>query len=215
MGKSTAGLGRELGLNSQETNILLRDAGYLEGEPGDWRLTEKGQEHAEQQHWDVSSPMHAGYVTTRWDDSVLEGLGEVSPERKQQIDDEISARRAELRRQRQERQTDPENISDDEPGGTGYADTDDDGMEIDGKAAGIVIALIAGGYVAGKVVKWAKPHVEKWWNETAHPKLVAAREQLVAKFKKSTDNQQEDTISDNPKVEEIKNIGEKDGGEKS
>lgn len=47
MGKSTAGLGRELGLNSQETNILLRDEGYLEGEPGDWRLTDKGREHAE------------------------------------------------------------------------------------------------------------------------------------------------------------------------
>ena len=48
MNMSTAGLGRELGLNSQETNILLRDEGYQKGEPGDWTLTEKGREHATQ-----------------------------------------------------------------------------------------------------------------------------------------------------------------------
>lgn len=58
--------------------------------------------------------MHEGYVTTRWGDEVLEELGEVGPERKQQIDDEISARRAELRRQGQEQQAVLEDESDDD-----------------------------------------------------------------------------------------------------
>lgn len=215
MGMSTAGLGRELGLNSQETNILLRDEGYQEGEPGDWRLTEKGQAHAEQQHWDVSSPTHAGYVTTRWDDSVLEDIGEVSPERKRRIDDEISARRAERRRQREERQAEFESEHDDDSDGPVYGYGDDGGAEIDGKAAGVIVAAIAGGILLVKGAKWAKPRVEKWWNETAQPKLAATKEKLATKFKKAEDSQQGETPSGSPEVEESKGGAEKDEGEKS
>ena len=176
MTMSTAGLGRELGLNSQETNILLRDEGYQKGEPGDWTLTEKGREHATQQHWGVSSSMHAGYLTTRWDDEVLEDIGTVSPERKQQIDDEISARRAEQLRQRKERQAELENRSDEDA--------------IDSKAVGVVAAVVAGGILVAKGAKWAKPRVEKWWEETAHPKLTATKEKVIAKFRKNAGKRQ-------------------------
>ena len=215
MGRSTAGLGRDLGLNSQEMNILLRDKGYLEGEPGDWKLTDKGREHAEQQHWDVPSSGHAGYVTTRWDDSVREDIGEVSPECKQRIDDEISARRAEQRRQRQERQAELESGSADVTDESIYGHDDDEGAEIDGKAAGIIIAAIAGGYLLVRGAKWAKPRVERWWNETAQPKLVVTKEKLAAKFKKAADSRQEETTSGSPEAEEIKDKGEKDAGEKN
>lgn len=212
MSRSTAGLGRELGLNSQETNILLRDAGYLEGEPGDWRLTEKGQEHADQRHWDVPSSMHAGYLTTRWDDEVLEDLGEVSPERKREIDDEITTRRAEQRRQREERQAELENLADDDLDDSDYAE---DEVEIDGKTVGAFIGGALAGIVLAKVAEWAKPHVEKWWDETGHPKLIAAKGWVVAKIKRSADAQQEEAASDNPDVETIEETDEKDEGEKN
>lgn len=218
MGKSTAGLGRELGLNSQETNILLRDAGYLEGEPGDWRLTKKGREHAEQEHWDVSSPMHAGYITTRWDDSVLEELGEVSSERRQQIDDEISARRAELRRQREERREESESEDEDGEFSDSFRDrTDDEDVEIDGKTVGIIAAVIAGEYLAIKGAKWAKPRIEKWWNATAQPKIIATKERIAPKFKKDEGVTQEEAAPSTPEagVEEARCMGEKDEGKES
>lgn len=194
MNMSTAGLGRELGLNSQETNILLRDEGYQKGEPGDWTLTEKGREHATQQHWGVSSSMHAGYLTTRWDDEVLEDIGTVSPERKQQIDDEISARRAEQLRQRKERQAELENGSDEDADDSyGYGQNSDEDA-IDSKAVGVVAAVVAGGILVAKGAKWAKPRVEKWWKETAHPKLTATKEKVIAKFRKNAGKRQgEDT----------------------
>jgi hypothetical protein len=211
MGKSTAGLGRELGLNSQETNILLRDEGYLEGEPGDWRLTDKGREHAEQQHWDVPSSMHAGYLTTRWGDEVLEDIGTVSPERKRQIDDEISARRAEQRRQREERQAELEdrgndNVDDD----YSYRQSSEEDP-IEGKTAGAIVAVIAGGILLAKGVKWAKPRVEKWWKEAARPKLIATKEKAVAKFKKNTGERQseEGPAPASETLEESKDVGEK------
>lgn len=215
MGRSTAALGRDLGLNSQEMNILLRDKGYLEGEPGDWKLTDKGREHAKQQHWDVPSSGHAGYVTTRWDDSVREDIGEVSPECKRQIDDEISARRAEQHRQRQERQTALDNNGDDDSeDGYSYDRYGEDAV-IDGKAAGVAIAVLAIGFLGAKFAKWAKPRVEKWWDETAQPKLSVTKEKLAARFKKAADSQQEEMASGSPKAEESRNKGEKDEGEKN
>ena len=217
MSKSTAGLGRELGLNCQEMNILLRNEGYLEGEPGNWKLTEKGQGHAAQQHWDVSSSMHEGYVTTRWGDEVLEELGEVGPERKQQIDDEISARRAELRRQRQEQQAVLEDESDEDSDEPVYGYSDDEDAEIDGKTAGIIVAAIAGGILFAKGAKWVKPRVEKWWNETAQPKLAVTKKRLATKFKMAANSHREETIpgKSEAEVEEIKNMDKKNEGEKN
>lgn len=208
MSKSTSGLGRELGLNSQEMNILLRDAGYLKGEPGNWTVTEKGQEYADQRHWDVSNSMHAGYLTTRWDDKILEELGTVSPERKQQIDDEIATRRAEQRIQKQEYQTEINNEYGNNSDDPIFENAEDESLETDGKTAGLTIA------VAGCLLfaKWAKPRIQKWWNEAGHTKFIAIKEKFVAKFKKDTDTQRKDAPSDNPKerTEEIEGTGEKD-----
>lgn len=95
-----------------------------------------------------------------------------------------------------------------------YGHDDDEGAEIDGKAAGIIIAAIAGGYLLVRGAKWAKPRVERWWNETAQPKLVVTKEKLAAKFKKAADSRQEETTSGSPEAEEIEDKGEKDAGEK-
>lgn len=43
MRKSARYLGRDVGLNAEEVNVWLKEEGYLEGEPGDYRVTEKGR----------------------------------------------------------------------------------------------------------------------------------------------------------------------------
>lgn len=202
MGMKTSRLAWELGMNSQEVNILLRDEGYLEGEPNDWRLTEKGNEYAHQQHWDVSAPRHAGYIITEWDDRVLEELGQVSPERKQEIRDEIAARRAKQRSQREKLQAECEDEAEDDFDSPDCAVADDGDIDIDGKTVGIAIAVVAGGILLARGIKWAKPRVEKWWGETAQPKLAASKERVIAKFKKSEDGQAKIELSDPEDVEE-------------
>lgn len=206
MVRSTAGLGREFGMNSQEMNILLRDEGYLEGEPGDWRPTEKGRDHASQHHWDVPSPMHAGYITTRWDDDVLEDIGPVSLERKREIRDEIAARRAEQRRQREELKAERESEPEDDFDSSDCVMADDEDIDIDGKTVGIAVAVIAGGILLAKGFKWAKPRVEKWWEETAQPKIAASKERVVAKFKKTGSDQVEIDSLESEDVEGTSNI---------
>lgn len=65
MRKSARYLGRDVGLNAEEVNVWLKEEGYLEGEPGDYRVTEKGRPYATQRHWETGSPNHAGYMFPR------------------------------------------------------------------------------------------------------------------------------------------------------
>lgn len=46
MRKSARCLGRDVGLNAEEVNVWLKEEGYLEGEPGDYRVTEKGRPYS-------------------------------------------------------------------------------------------------------------------------------------------------------------------------
>ncbi|MBW3080454.1 Sec23/Sec24 zinc finger-containing protein [Bifidobacterium saguinibicoloris] len=40
-------LGEKMGLTAREVNVLLKDRGFLEGEPGAYRITDEGSEHGE------------------------------------------------------------------------------------------------------------------------------------------------------------------------
>lgn len=45
---SARNLGQKCGLTAEEMNVLLKEEGYLEGEPGNYSPTEKGQEYSEE-----------------------------------------------------------------------------------------------------------------------------------------------------------------------
>lgn len=95
MRKSARYLGRDVGLNAEEVNVWLKEEGYLEGEPGDYRVTEKGRPYATQRHWETGSPNHAGYVSTSWKEEILNEIGPLSPERRRELSDSVAANRAE------------------------------------------------------------------------------------------------------------------------
>lgn len=82
---------------------------------------------------------------------------------------------------------------------------------MDGKTVGVVAAVVAGGILVAKGAKWAKPRVEEWWKETAHPKLTATKEKVVAKFRKNAGKRQgEDTSTPTAEtIEEMKSANEK------
>ena len=49
MRKSARILGEDYGLTAKEMNFLLKDEGYLEGAPGNYSVTEKGNAYAKEE----------------------------------------------------------------------------------------------------------------------------------------------------------------------
>lgn len=191
MRKSARYLGRDVGLNAEEVNVWLKEEGYLEGEPGDYRVTEKGRPYATQRHWETGSPNHAGYVSTSWKEEILNEIGPLSPERRRELSDSVAANRAEKKRQREEWEASLAANGDDSLD-DGQRDGNDASDSNGGKVAAAAITVIAVSFLAMKGAQAAKPHVEKWWRETARPKIVKTKKNVMAKFKGVSDEQGEE-----------------------
>ena len=191
MRKSARYLGRDVGLNAEEMNVWLKEEGYLEGEPGDYRVTEKGRPYATQRHWETGSPNHAGYVSTSWKEEILNEIGPLSPERRRELSDSVAANRAEKKRQREEWEASLAANGDDSLD-DGQRDGNDASDSNGGKVAAAAITVIAVSFLAVKAAQAAKPHVEKWWRETARPKIVKTKKNVMAKFKGVSDEQGEE-----------------------
>lgn len=191
MRKSARYLGRDVGLNAEEVNVWLKEEGYLEGEPGDYRVTEKGRPYATQRHWETGSSNHAGYVSTSWKEEILNEIGPLSPERRRELSDSVAANRAEKKRQREEWEASLAGNGDDSLD-DGQRDGNDASDSNGGKVAAAAITVIAVSFLAVKGAQAAKPHVEKWWRETARPKIVKTKKNVMAKFKGVSDEQGEE-----------------------
>lgn len=191
MRKSARYLGRDVGLNAEEVNVWLKEEGYLEGEPGDYRVTEKGRPYATQRHWETGSPNHAGHVSTSWKEEILNEIGPLSPERRRELSDSVAANRAEKKRQRGEWEASLAANGDDSLD-DGQRDGNDASDSNGGKVAAAAITVIAVSFLAVKGAQAAKPHVEKWWRETARPKIVKTKKNVMAKFKGVSDEQGEE-----------------------
>ena len=191
MRKSARYLGRDVGLNAEEMNVWLKEEGYLEVEPGDYRVTEKGRPYATQRHWETGSPNHAGYVSTSWKEEILNEIGPLSPERRRELSDSVAANRAEKKRQREEWEASLAANGDDSLD-DGQRDGNDASDSNGGKVAAAAITVIAVSFLAVKGAQAAKPHVEKWWRETARPKIVKTKKNVMAKFKGVSDEQGEE-----------------------
>lgn len=215
MGRMSARMiGRELGcMTAQEVNMLLCEEGYLEGEPGDYTVTEKGAPYAEERDYHRGTGGYATYnrywTTRSWDDSILDAIGDVSPERRRELTEKVAQHRDEAHR----RNFGLDNTVDDEDEDDGdYVTTtssDDDYVDIDGKSVAIIIGVIAGGFLLVKGAKAAAPHVQKWWGETAKPALTAAKDRVAAKFGRTGAAEQAEEAPEDP-VEMSGNEAESD-----
>lgn len=96
-GLSAQGIGKQIGATSVEVNRLLKDQGFLYGEPGAYYLTAKGKTFGAQE---VHDNGYGGYAyrsweTTHFDPSITEVL-DSSPDRLAKVRDDILARKREL-----------------------------------------------------------------------------------------------------------------------
>lgn len=74
MVKSARILGKDYGLTAQEMNQLLKDQGFLDGNPGEYFVTEKGAPFAKEIDFHRGSGGYAQYnrywTERTWDESI-------------------------------------------------------------------------------------------------------------------------------------------------
>ena len=96
MQKTASGLGRGLGLTGAELNCILKNQGFLTGEPGDYTPTEKAADYVEERDYHRGCGGYSWYnrswTTRAFDETIMDEL-DIN-------DDVISEVRDELRKKR-------------------------------------------------------------------------------------------------------------------
>lgn len=96
MGKSARILGDECGLTAQEMNRILKKQGFLEGEPGNYSLTEKGRQFGEEKY--KRTGPRSDYVLITYDDSIKKELN-ITKELKEEIRAEMEEERLQKKKE--------------------------------------------------------------------------------------------------------------------
>ena len=166
MGKSARILGTLLHLTAEEMNELLKLNGLLEGEPGDYQVTEEGDPYAterDEHRGPGGSPWYNRDWTVRtWDDSVLDAM-DTSPEMIREAKENVSERRRARRMVNEEDGIDEAVVIEE-----GESEDDDDYDSYDYLDTETVVkgAAIAGA-VVGAII--AAPHIRKLYKEKIKP----------------------------------------------
>ncbi|MDR6574771.1 hypothetical protein J2X60_003437 [Curtobacterium sp. 320] len=159
-------LGREFGLSAQEMNFILKEEGFLYGEPSAYGVTEKGAEFAseEDHHRGTGGYSHYNrYWTTRkWDERIADELV-IDDERKRELRDAIATSK---RAANELDDNEPEPSDEHTPS----AGSDDDRNRALILAVG---ALLVAAAAIGVVT--AAPRIRQWWVGTACPGLRRLR----------------------------------------
>ena len=85
-------MGQDFGLTAQEMNFVLKEEGYLQGEPGNYSVTEKGQQFADEQYHHRGTGGYSHYnrswETRTWDDCITDNL-DITVKKKREIQEAI------------------------------------------------------------------------------------------------------------------------------
>lgn len=148
-------LGHRLGLTAMEVNLLLRDGGILDGEPGAYGLTDKGREYAGERY--VETGPRSGYDLTTYDPRIIDDL-DTSRNRLQQVRAEASA----IRRERAEiRKANAVDLWPTSPANPDNQNT----VSSEGVDPRVVVAVIVAAGAAAYGIWKAAPRVRKMWKD--------------------------------------------------
>ncbi|MFI5820194.1 hypothetical protein ACIA8I_13885 [Streptomyces rishiriensis] len=175
MRKSARVLGQSYGLTAQEMNFILKEEGFLDGEPGNYSVTEKGKEYADEQHHSRGTGGYAQYnrawSTTTWNDEIANEL-EITDERKREIRQAIS----DARRKAGESDNVDADAADESDGTDGDESHDSNGALV---AAVGALLLAASAYGVYRAV----PYVKRFLNDKALPGIKNVKDRVWMKGK--------------------------------
>jgi hypothetical protein len=160
------------GLTAEQMNILLKDQGFLEGDPGAYRVTSKGEPFAAERIESSSGgdpSRNPSWGMRTWSPELEDEL-DLSPERKREVREIAS----DQRRQRAEQRAAAAAAAA-APSAADDSDTDGSGLQIDPlKTAAVVTAL----FVAGVAIWKGAPHAKRLWREKAAPGITNAKDRV-------------------------------------
>lgn len=187
--KSARIMGQDYGLTAQEMNFVLKEEGYLDGEPGSYSVTEKGSSYA------VEEDHHRGtggyswynrYWTTRtWDDSIQDEI-EITDERKKEIREALALAKQKIR------ESEDTDISISSP------DTDMNSEDVSENDDSDPLVLAIGALIVGVSVYGiykAAPYVKNWWNDKAVPGIKEMKNRISGKTTKLRNEVEDDVKS--------------------
>lgn len=161
MRKSAKYLGKDVGLNSQAMNVWLRREGYIEGEPGNYRVTDKGFPYARQTHRDAGDSHNAGYPVVSWPEEILDELGPLTPELRDSLNDEVDEHNARKRREAKERRRELEQHYEESNKGLDSPSEEKSDVSYSGESVAVAIVTAALGTVLAVGLGWAAPRAKK------------------------------------------------------
>lgn len=174
---SATQIGRKIGgLGAAETNLLLKERGFLEGEACDYWPTEKGEEYATVEDFHAGTGGYAQYnrywTTIKYNPEILDAIGEVAPEDKIRLSEAVR----EHRKAAYERNF---GIGTEEPIETPALDEPEpeSGEDPVADAIGAAVLTIAAVYLAKKVYDVAAPKARSWWTNKIAPKLESLKKE--------------------------------------
>jgi len=181
LGKSARILGEDFGLTAQEMNQLLKDQGFLDGDPGAYFLTEKGAEFAKEIDFHRGTGGYAQYnrywTERTWDESIKDVLDTSYESRRAARDAVAEARRLRWDQIKADRAASdaafrasrpdlfPVESSNNPQLPSMIQNQPSNGWATAGKVAGGIGVAALAGYGIYK----AAPHIKKWWCEKVIP----------------------------------------------
>lgn len=78
MKKSAMRLGQIIGKSAREVNEMLKDKGLLQGDPGNYQFTEKGEQYGEYRDEDngYGGSAHRNWSFKMWDEEVIHEISD-------------------------------------------------------------------------------------------------------------------------------------------
>lgn len=174
MGKSARILGQEFGRTAREMNELLKEHGYLYGEPGAYGLTEKGEQYAQEQHHSRGTGGYAHYnrswETRTWNDDTAAALRADMAARSEPVEGPAPVAV----------DTTPDEVLDSGfPPAYPVFDVEEDDGEAEGPPTWPELAITAAVVAAPLVV----PHLRPIWDNKVRPATVRLRDKISRKRK--------------------------------
>ena len=180
MSKSATALGQLYGVTSQVMNGILKELGYLEGDPGAYGVTEKGAKYAFEKDHHRGTGGYSWYnrdwTTRSWGDELVDEL-HVTDDLKHKAQEAVSAARAAKRA--------AETVVDEIGAGADAVADNAPNVTVNWKKVAVVAALAGSAYGAYK----AAPHAKKLLDEKVVPSLKNIKDKVLRKSDKDFSNE--------------------------
>lgn len=186
--KSARVLGYDFGLTAQELNFIFKEEGLLKGDPGNYELTEKAKEFAEEKYYHRGNGGYSHYnrswTTRSWDESVLNNI-DLSVERKIKIRNAIA--RAKAKNKNDISSENEEHLEVLEENNSNSEDNNELNFVSDESKDDALVEAIAALLVLVAVVGIEKllPKIKVYWNSNVAPRIDNSIDVLKEKIKNS------------------------------